>query len=97
MLGLLCPRLDLAVRLGTCFAGFLAEALERRERYFASAPELIVMPAALSSALKALTLTRPVRPSHRSFAGKCSVSCTGPTESGERVRLRRNQWVAFNK
>ena len=31
--------------------------LERRERYFASAPELIVMPAAFSSALKALTLT----------------------------------------
>ena len=38
-------------------AGFLAELLERRERYFASAPELIVMPAALSSALKVLTLT----------------------------------------
>ena len=36
---------------------FVAELLERLERYFASAPELIVMPAALSSALKVLTLT----------------------------------------
>ena len=38
-------------------AELLGELVERRERYFASAAELIVMPAALSSALKALTLT----------------------------------------
>ena len=35
---------------------FVAEVLKRR-RYFASAPELIVMPAALSSTLKVLKLT----------------------------------------
>ena len=35
----------------------MGELVERRERYLASAAELIVMPAALSSALKVLTLT----------------------------------------
>ena len=66
MLRLLCRRLDLAVMvrrtLIPClrrFGSFVSwlSLLERRERYFASAPELIVMQAALSSALKVLTLT----------------------------------------